>query len=426
MKRVNQFSNLRINHILLFTVSLFFISLSCFGQDAVLNAAIAKYRKGEIIVQAKQGSKVTVEQLRHEFWFGCAIPNSLAGGMSPANMKQFKEKFLANFNAAVPENAMKWISMEPQKGVVNYTVVDSLLNWTDKNHIPLRGHNIFWGKTKYIQPWLMEMNNDDLKKTLQNRAESLAKRYKGRFAEYDLNNEMLDENYYETRLGPDITKLMAQWVLNGDPDAKIYLNEHDIFLPEAPAGNKLARLMSMIRTLLKQGVPIAGIGVQGHSHLNTFDRQALKIGLDSLAIFEIPIRITEFNMPGRGYPAQEQRAQLPASEDGSRAKELVDFYRICFAHPAVNGILMWGFWEGSNWIPASSLYKRDWTPTPAADAYRNLVFKEWWTNVTGTTGDKGVYSTQAFFGKYKVTVNGVSKEVDLLKGKGKVTVDFNK
>ena len=50
--------------------------------------------------------------------------------------------------------------------------------------------------------------------------------------------------------------------------------------------------------------------------------------------------------------------------------------------------------------------------------------KEWWTNVSGVTDKDGKFSTQAFFGKYKVTVNGVSKEVDLNKVKGKVTVDF--
>ena len=52
------------------------------AQYPGINDSIAKYRKGELIVKAKRGSQVTVEQLRHEFWFGCAIPNSLAGGMS--------------------------------------------------------------------------------------------------------------------------------------------------------------------------------------------------------------------------------------------------------------------------------------------------------------------------------------------------------
>jgi endo-1,4-beta-xylanase len=394
------------------------------AQDKKLNESIAKFRKGQLVVQAKQGSNVNVEQIRHEFWFGCAIPNSLAGGMSPDNLKQFKLKFLENFNAAVPENSFKWITMEPRRGEVNWAVTDSILSWTEKNHIPLRGHNVFWGKTKYIQPWLIAMNDDELKQTLQNRAESVAKRYKGRFAEYDLNNEMLDENYYQDRLGSEITKQMAQWVHNGDPDAKIFLNEHDILIPESPAGNRLAPCMALIRSLLKQGVPIAGIGIQGHSHLVTFDRQALKRGLDSLAIFKIPIRITEFNMPGRGYPIGAPQTVLTPEQEVTKAKDIVDFYRICFAHPAVEGILMWGFWEGSNWIPASSLYKRDWSPYPAAESYHNLIYKEWWTKESGVAGKDGVFKTQAFFGKYKVTVDGVTKEIDLTKTKGKATVDF--
>lgn len=117
---------------------------------------------------------------------------------------------------------------------------------------------------------------------------------------------------------------------------------------------------------------------------------------------------------------------MTQEEEEKKAKELTDFYRICFAHPAVEGILMWGFWEGNNWIPVSSLYKRDWSPTPAAEAYRNLLFKEWWTNESGTAGNDGVFSTPAFFGKYKVTVDGVVKEIDLSKEKGTTTVDFRR
>jgi hypothetical protein len=87
---------------------------------------------------------------------------------------------------------------------------------------------------------------------------------------------------------------------------------------------------------------------------------------------------------------------------------------------------MWGFWEGANWIPASSLYKSDWTPTPAAEAYKNLVYNEWWTKETGVANKRGLFSTQAFYGRYKVTVNGNTKVVDLTKENGKVTVDFRK
>ena len=117
---------------------------------------------------------------------------------------------------------------------------------------------------------------------------------------------------------------------------------------------------------------------------------------------------------------------MTPEEEELKAKELVDYYKICFAHPAVEGILMWGFWEGANWIPVSSLYKRDWSPTPAAEAYQQLIFKQWWTKDSGEVGKDGVFSIPAFYGKYKVTINGKSKEIDLPKKAGKAVVDFRK
>jgi len=388
-----------------------------------LDLAISRYRKGEIIVKAKPGSKITVEQLKHEFWFGCAISNGLGSGkMSENDLNQYKEKFLENFNSAVTENAVKWGTMEPRKGEVDYSVIDGILKWTEENNIPLRGHNLFWGIPQFIQPWVKELNNDELRLTLQNRSETVTARYKGRFAEYDLNNEMIHGNYYEDRLGPDITKLMAQWAHNGDPDAKLYVNDYDIL-----TGNKLPEYMAHIRKLLKQGVPVAGIGVQGHLHSETFDREQLKNVLDSLAKFKLPIRVTEFNMPGQRskYYSQKIMTMTPAEEE-LKAKELTDYYRICFAHPAVEGILMWGFWEGANWIPVSSLYKRDWTPTPAAKAYKDLIFNEWWTKESGSAGKDGTFSTSAFYGKYRITVNGESREADLKKDEKSLTIDFTK
>jgi len=410
-------------HIFTMLIIMFLILNNCEAQYTGINDDIAKLRKGDLIIKANPGDKVSIEQICHEFWFGCAITNGLAGSrMADEDKRQYKEKFLENFNSAVTENAVKWLDMERQKGQVNYANVDGILNWTEENNIPLRGHNIFWGIPNRVQPWLKEMNDEELRKTLKNRAETLALHYKGRFAEYDLNNEMVHGNYYEERLGPMITKEMAEWVHNGDPDAKLFLNEYDVL-----TGKKLPEYMAQIRTFLKQGVPIAGIGVQGHLHDESFDRAELKRALDSLAIFGLPIRITEFNLPGqRSKFLKNTRLEMTPQEEEQKARDIVDYYRICYAHPHVEGIIMWGFWAGANWIPASSLYRRDWTPTPAVEAYKNLIFKEWWTKETGTANRKGDFSVSAFYGKYKVTVDGVSKEVDLNKDQGKTVVDFTK
>ena len=379
------------------------------------DAAIKKHRTGLLVVKAPPGTEVVVEQQRHEFWFGAALANQAFGERMPAaEREKYLATFLTNFNSAVTENALKWHSMEPRRGSVNYQTVEAMLTWTDQHQLPLRGHNIFWGVPSMVQGWLKELPNDELRETLKNRALDVGRRYRGRFAEYDLNNEMIHGNYYEQRLGKDITLQMAQWVRQGDANAVLYLNDYDIL-----TGARLEDYIKHIRTLLDQGVPLGGIGVQGHLHGDTFDSKALQNALEKLSQFKLPIRVTEFNMPGqRSRFYRDRNLRMTEMEEKAKAQALVEYYRICFAHPQVEGILMWGFWEGANWIPVSSLYRRDWTPLPAADAYRDLVFRQWWTRWQGRTDAQGQCEIRAFYGQHRIRAGGKELVTNLRKSEG--------
>jgi GH35 family endo-1,4-beta-xylanase len=380
------------------------------ADDAESDRAIAAHRMGTLTVLTEPEAEVRVEQIRHEFWFGAAISSRAFDRRSnSADTAKFKKVFLECFNAAVTENALKWHAMEWRRGHVDYTIVDAILAWTEENQIPLRGHNIFWGVPNRVPNWQKSLDDDALLELVKNRAIDIGKRYRGRFAEYDLNNEMIHANYYEDRLGPEITKQMAEWVREGDPAAVLYLNDYDVL-----TGKRLDDYMAHARGLIKQGVPIGGIGVQGHLHGDAFDPMVLKSSLETLAELKLPIRITEFNFPGqRSRFFRDRRRRLTESEEQTKAKALVDYYRICFAQPAVKGILMWGFWEGANWIPASSLYRRDWTPTPAAHAYRDLVYGQWWTDWKGRADAEGRCQVRAFCGKHRVSSGGTTVEIEL-------------
>ena len=394
------------------------------GADAggrAIDPAVRQHRMGTLVIAAEPGATVRVEQLRHAFWFGAALSSGAFDGRLDAEQtRRYKETFLANFNAAVTENALKWHDMERRQGRVNYATVDAILDWTAEHDIPLRGHCLFWGIPNRVQPWLKELDDDALRETLKNRALTVTRRYRGRFAEIDLNNEMIHANYYADRLGPGITKQMALWAKQGDPDLRLFLNDYDIL-----TGRRLDDYVEQIRTLLADDAPIGGIGVQGHLHGDSFDADALRHALDELGKFGLPIRITEFNFPGQRSTVYGKRdVRLTAEQEQAKAEALVEYYRICFAHPAVQGILMWGFWERANWIPQSSLYRRDWTPTPAADAYRDLIFNEWWTRWEGTAGANGRCRVPAFYGRHRVTVGSQEKTVDLKKSAATATVSF--
>ncbi|MGB2808293.1 MAG: endo-1,4-beta-xylanase [Sedimentisphaerales bacterium] len=397
------------------------ISLSANAASDDIDQMIGKHRMGELTIKAKPRASVQVEQIRHEFWFGAAISSSaFSGRLNSEDERRYKEVFLSNFNAAVTENALKWHAMEPRKGRVDYTVVDAILKWTDENDIPLRGHNLFWGIPGRVQSWQKQMDDEELREALRMRATTIARRYKGRFAEYDLNNEMIHGNYYADRLGPGITKQMAAWVRQADPNARLYLNDYDIL-----TGKQLDNYIKHIRGLLDEEASIDGVGVQGHLHGDSFDPNALRNALDKLAAEGLPVCITEFNFPGqRSRVYQRRDLKLTPDQEKAKAKAVTEYYRICFANPAVKGILMWGFWERANWIPQSSLYLRDWTPTPAAKAYRDLVFNQWWTKWQGKTNEDGYCRLQVFYGKHRVTVDGHEKTVNLRKASGAETVSF--
>lgn len=402
--------------------SLILLGLGCASLTAqevdALNASIRQNRMGTLVITAKPGSKVQIEQTRHEFWFGAAIASGAFNGEMPAvDAARYKSVFLQNFNSAVMENALKWLSMEPERGAVDYKTVDAILAWADKGGLPMRGHNIYWGTAHWVQPWLKALDDASFRGALQARGEDIARRYRGRFVEYDFNNEMIHGNYYEDRLGPDVTRDMAGWVLAQDPEAKLYVNDYDIL-----TGRRLADYIAHIRHLRESGVPIAGIGVQGHLHGDTFDPAALQGALDELARLGLPIRVTEFNFPGQRsrFYKHPELAMTPEEEE-AKARALVDYYRICFAHPGVTGILMWGFWAGDNWIPQSSLYRRDWSPTPAAVAYHDLVFKEWWTRARIKVDKSGRAELPAFFGSYRISSGKKSVILELRRAEGTAT-----
>ena len=140
------------------------------AADTNRDSSIAKNRMGTLVIRTTPGSRVTVEQLRHEFWFGATLPGGVFSGRnSPDDIARWREIFTSHFNAGVPEADFKWDVMERQKGQVNYTVVDNMLAWADKEGIALRGHCIFWGVPNHVQTWLKEMNDDDFKATVAER-----------------------------------------------------------------------------------------------------------------------------------------------------------------------------------------------------------------------------------------------------------------
>ncbi len=378
-----------------------------------IQARIEELRMGDLVIKTRRGSKVRIQQVKHEFLFGTAIPNQLAenaeGAMTPEERKKFLEILTQNFNYAVHENALKWYDNEKHPGVVDYAVADRIWEMMNELGIPMRGHCIYWEKEEFLMDWLKELPNDKLRMAVKDRAVSLVNHFKGRIDEYDLNNEMLHGDFFQRRLGFGIISEMAWMVKAQDPSAKLYMNDYGI----VDIGFNAGPYAQQIETLIANGVPIEGIGIQAHRTIRGEINNTpfmVQRNLDRFNKFDLPIKITE---------------ALFAYEDEQRqADEVKKLFPIYFAHPKVEAILLWGFWEKVHWIPYSAMWKTDFTPTKQAQAYRDLVYGEWWTDTEATADDNGEVRTRAFYGDYVITVNGKHKNVSLRNVDGKAQVAF--
>jgi endo-1,4-beta-xylanase len=405
-----------------------FIGIMCFAEDDVskkvtdkaIDERIAEIRKGDIVVKTKPGADVKILQVRHEFLFGTAITDNLAeksqNPMSDKDRKMFLKILEENFNYAVHENALKWYDTEVEYKKVDYYLADRIYELCEERNIPMRGHCVFWAKDKYIMPWLKELDNDELRAAVVRRATSVAKHFKGRIEEFDLNNEMINGDFFRRRLGYGIVNEMAWLVKAANPNVKLYVNDYGILVEN---GYNKSTYITQIENLLESGVPIDGIGCQAHFVTSRENNSTAKAAttsehvqetLDELSKFGLPIKITE--------------CLVSADTEEGKAEELTRFFRLCFAHPSVEAIIMWGFWEVGHWIPESAMWKKDWTPTAQALAYRDLVFNKWWTDVAGKADKKGVYKTEAFYGDYLITSGGETKKVTLKKKDKAVEVNF--
>jgi GH35 family endo-1,4-beta-xylanase len=369
--------------------------------------AIRKHRMGTLRIRTAPNATVTVTMRRHAFGFGTALAWRIWSDRTPADIrKRYLEVVRDNFNHAVHENALKWYHAQRQPGPPDFADAERMLAWCEQHGITMRGHCVYWGIEKFVQPWIKALDDDALRAALEKRGRAVTTQFKGRIREYDLNNEMIHGNYYEKRLGRGITKQMFDWARTGDPGAILYVNDYSVL-----SGNDGLRYERHIRDLLDQGVPVGGIGCQGHFGARV-DGWHVRSTLDRLARFKLPIKITEYD--------------ANTADERIKAESLETLYRVCFAHPAVEGILMWGFWEGAHWRPKAALWRRDFTPTPAAETYRRLVYREWWTRYEGKADANGNCDVKAFYGRHLVETAGARKEVDLTRQAGARTVSIGR
>lgn len=333
------------------------------------------------------GTLVKVRQTQNSFPFGSCI--------SRTNMdnEDFVNFFVKNFNWAVFGNELKWYWTEPQQGNFNYRDADEMLDMCKSNNIETRGHCIFWEVEGTVQPWIKALNKNDLMTAVQNRLTGLLARYKGKFRHYDVNNEMLHGSFYQDRLGKDIRANMFKTANQLDASATLFVNDYHVE-DGCDTRSTPEKYIEQILNLQEQGAPVGGIGIQGH--IDTPVGPIVSSALDKLGILGLPIWFTELD--------------VSSVNEYVRGDDLEVMLREAFAHPAVDGIMLWGFWELFMSRGNAHLVDAEGELNEAGKRYLDLK-KEWLSHASGHIDEQGEFTFRGFYGAYSVQIQTVSKKI---------------
>lgn len=339
---------------------------------------------GACAVYAEAPAATFKSAFADDFLIGAAISERQI--MSSEKTRAFVAE---QFSALTAENAMKWESLQPQEGEFNWRVADKLVAFSQEHGIHLTGHTLLWHQQ--VPEWVFKdadgkpASRDLLLQRLRRHIHTVVGRYKGRVPSWDVANEALNEDgsmresqWYQI-LGPDYLVHAFQFAHEADPEAKLYYNDYNLFKPEKRKG-----AVKLVRSIQQAGVPVHGIGMQGHYGLG-YPEDLGQIEDSIVAFSELgEVMITELDVSVLPFPDEEQqgadtslRAELSDKlnpyVDGLPEQELqklnahyLALFEIYLAHKdKISRVTFWGVDDGQSW-------RNNW-PVPGRTDYPLLV-----------------------------------------------------
>ena len=374
---------------------------------------IERIRKGDFTIRvvdaqgkAVAGAKVSVEQQKHAFKWGTAVPVSKVLDDKNPSSELYRANLKRLFNTVVFESDLKWPQSQTPADLERIT---RAVNWLHGNGINnIRGHNVVWGSDKFLPQGMLELPADELKRRVEERARNIVEFGRGKVYVWDVVNEAATNTALWEKISWDEFGKVYKIARAYDPEVKLAYNDYNI-LNEAPDGGKQrAKVFERIKTLQAQGAPLDIIGLQSHFNLPLTPMKRVLEILDETAKFGPKLEITEFD--------------IALQDDKMNGQYTRDFLIATFSHPSVDAFVMWGFWQGAHWRAAEggAMFNRDWTPRLAATAYEDLLFKQWWTKLNGQSDKTGKFANRAFYGTHRITIekNGrrATQTVELVSG----------
>ncbi|MEV4490370.1 endo-1,4-beta-xylanase [Micromonospora coxensis] len=311
---------------------------------------------------------------RHGLHIGTAVDmDALADPADP----RYRELAASEFSSVTAENVMKWESLEPTRGSYDWAPADAFIDFARRNDQRVRGHVLVWHNQ--LPGWLTSgvadgsISREELRELLRKHITTVVSRYRGRIWQWDVVNEAVSDpwdtpstlhykGFWAQHLGPGYIADAFRWARAADPKALLFYNDYNIeaFGSGDPANDKTQFVYDMAKRLLAEGVPIDGVGSQGHlgTQYGNFDTFQVAAALKRFSALGLATAFTEVDVRSRltegvlAGDSEEINPRLQAS-----ASNFSVLLKACLADRHCLSYTVWGFSDRHSWVP-------DWFDDP--------------------------------------------------------------
>jgi endo-1,4-beta-xylanase len=255
-------------------------------------------RPGAQCIEAPASCTLAQASLVHDVRIGAAL------GTAQIDRPELASLVAGEFTQITPENELKWSETEPIPGEFRFDRADRLVDYAEASGLEIRGHTLIWGQSigNGTPGWVGDIADaEQMRAEMERYITTVVGRYRGRIQRWDVVNEpldnpgtQLDDNRFLQLLGPEYIDLAFTLAAEADPDAELWLNEIDAEL----SVERGAALVALVADLKSRGVPIDGVGLQGHLVSGDAPPAGQMEGLiTALRALDVEVAITELDIP---------------------------------------------------------------------------------------------------------------------------------
>lgn len=262
-----------------------------------------------------------------------------------ATNAKYRQITADQFSSVTAENVMKWQVVEPAQGTYDWSAADQLVSFAKANGQLVRGHTLVW--QNQLPNWLTTgtYTSAQLRDLLRKHITDEVSHFKGDIWQWDVVNEAFNDDgtmrdtLWLRAMGPGYIADAFRWAHQADPRALLFYNDYNI----EGMGAKSDAVYALVKQLRAEGVPINGVGAQGHLDTQYGFPNQMQQNLQRFADLGLKVALTEVDV--RTTLPVTTPEQLAQNADYSQMLAACLLVRQCISYT------VWGFGDAYSWVP---------------------------------------------------------------------------